>query len=106
MPEGDAPSDLALALSGLVGTTLGGKYAIERLVAEGGFGVVFRAVHDTLGHPLAVKVLKTPPDFGEKARAAFIEAFAREARTMARLRHPAIVQIVDFGVSPMPQGEP
>src|SRR5215211_2514472 len=69
----------------LVGTTLDRKFVVERLVAEGGFGVVYYGKHLTLEKPIAIKVLKTPEDFNEKARAAFIEKFALEAKTIARV---------------------
>lgn len=45
---------------GLVGVRLENKYDIEAVVAEGGFGVVCRAVHRALQKAVAVKVLKVP----------------------------------------------
>lgn len=89
----------------LVGTVLEKKFRIERLVAEGGFGVVYRGHHITLERPAAVKVLKTPEEFNDNARATFIEKFALEAKTIARINHANIVQVMDFGVSSMPNGE-
>lgn len=65
-------------------------------LGAGGMGRVFRAHDDRLGRDVAVKVLRpetaADPDF--RAR------FAREARTLARLEHPGIVGIYDFGTSP------
>jgi serine/threonine protein kinase len=90
---------------GLIGTELEGKFRVERFVAEGGFAAVYQAVHLTLERPVAVKVLKTPPEFNEEARAAFIEKFAFEAKTIARISHPNIVQVLDYGASTMPSGE-
>ncbi len=90
----------------IVGTTLDGKFRVERTVAEGGFGVVYFGTHLALERPIAIKVLKTPPEFNDAARAQFIEKFALEARTIARISHPNIVQVMDFGVSAMPTGEP
>lgn len=89
----------------LVSTTLEQKFKVESIVAEGGFGVVYKGVHLTLDKAIAVKVLKTPDDFNEAARAAFIQKFALEAKTIARISHPNIVQALDFGVSKMPSGE-
>jgi hypothetical protein len=98
----DAPVDRF----GLVGTTLGGRYRVERLVAEGGFAVVYRAQQLALDRPVALKVLKTPAGLGDAARARFEQRFATEARTIAKLQHPYIVDVYDYGVSEMPSGAP
>jgi serine/threonine protein kinase len=88
---------------GLVGQTLAGRFCVDCKVAEGGFGVVYRAQQLTLGRPVALKVLKIPAGVDDREAAFFEQTFATEARTMARLRHPHIVEIFDFGVSD--QGE-
>lgn len=88
----------------LVGTTLDRKFRVERLVAEGGFGVLYYGTHLMLDRPIALKVLKIPPGFSESGRATFIDGFAREAKTIVRISHQNIVQVLDFGVSPMPSG--
>jgi serine/threonine protein kinase len=84
---------------GLVGQTLAGRFCVECKVAEGGFGVVYRAQQLTLARPVALKVLKIPAGVDDREAAFFEQTFATEARTMARLRHPHIVEIFDFGVS-------
>ena len=89
----------------LVGERLDGKYEIRAVVAEGGFGVVYRADHRTLRKPVAVKVLKVPADLAGATRKQFLQKFELEAQTIARLDHPAIVRVLDFGASPMPEGE-
>ena len=89
----------------LVGTTLDRKFSVERLVTEGGFGVLYQGTHLMLDRPIALKVLKIPTDYGDSGRASFIDGFAREAKTIVRISHPNIVQVLDFGVSPMPSGE-
>ncbi len=96
-----APADFF----GLVGVTLDGKYDVERVVAEGGFGVVYRATHCGLRRPVAIKVLRTPAHLDAAPRAPFLEKFAPEARLIADLDHPAIVRVLDFGVGPVPNGE-
>ena len=97
----DAPADRF----GLAGTTLAGRYRVERQVAEGGFAVVYRAWQIALDRPVALKVLKTPPGLTGAARTRFEERFATEARTIAKLQHPYIVDVYDFGVSDVPSGE-
>ncbi|HMF43159.1 MAG TPA: serine/threonine-protein kinase [Polyangia bacterium] len=84
----DLPNDLPkLGAEGLV---------LEAELGHGGMGRVFRARDQRLGRAVAVKVLRPEsaanPDF--RAR------FAREARTLARLEHPGIVAVHDFGTTP------
>src|SRR5438105_8569685 len=86
-------------LFGLVGSTLADKYRIERVLGEGGFGVVYAGTHLMLGVPIAIKCMKptgATPD--ERERAA--QAFHREARILFGLGHPAIVRLYDVGVIP------
>ena len=98
--------DAAADRFGLSGTTLAGRYRVERQVAEGGFAVVYRAVQIALDRPIALKVLKTPPwGLTDAARARFEHRFATEARTIGKLQHPYIVDVHDYGVSPMPLGD-
>ena len=75
----------------LLGTRLDGKYDIHSVIAEGGFGVVYRATHRTLQKSVAIKVLKTPPSLAESHRKEFIDKFFFEARVIAHLEHPGIV---------------
>jgi serine/threonine protein kinase len=89
----------------LVGTVLEGKYAIEKVVAEGGFGLVYKGVQSALGRPVAIKVLKTPPELNAEAARDFQDKFKNEAKTIAQHGHPNIVQVIDFGVSAMPSRE-
>ena len=105
MSESEVAAEGPVDIFALVGTDLERKFRIEKIVAEGGFGVVYYGTHLTLEKPVAVKVLKTPGEFNDKARAQFIEKFALEGKTMARISHPNIVQVLDFGASMMPSGE-
>jgi tRNA A-37 threonylcarbamoyl transferase component Bud32 len=89
----------------LTGTVFEGRFKIEREIAEGGFAVVYRARHLALDRPVALKVLKTPRDHGETSRAEFQARFAAEAKTIARLKHPNIVDVYDFAIGGMPNGE-
>jgi len=89
---------------GLVGARLDARYEVGDVVAQGGFGVVYRALHRELRKPVAIKVLKTPADLSQKQQADFLRRFADEARTVAQLDHPHIVRVLDFGTSIMPSG--
>ncbi|MFE1781949.1 serine/threonine-protein kinase [Streptomyces sp. NPDC059506] len=71
---------------------LAGRYRLERLLGRGGMGEVWRAVDVILDRPVAVKLLLDP---GHGSGAA--ERFRTEARTAARLNHPQVVSVYDFG---------
>ena len=63
------------------------------LIGQGGMGAVYRARHRRLDRAVAVKVLDASLQDDE----AFAERFAREARTLAKLDHPNVVRVYDFG---------
>ncbi len=67
---------------------------ILELIGQGGMGAVYKARQKELDRIVALKIL--PPSIGD---AAFAERFAREAKALARLNHPGIVTIYDFGRS-------
>jgi serine/threonine-protein kinase len=91
----------------LVGATLEGRFAVERVVAKGGFGIVYQGLHLALRKPVALKVLFTPDDLSAPERGLFFEGFTQEARTIASLDHPAIVRVFDFGIArPQRPGRP
>lgn len=72
------------------------KYVITRLLGRGGMGSVYLATQTRLNRPVAIKVLLSHL----VGSASMRTRFEREARIVARLRHPAIVTIHDFGVLP------
>ncbi len=78
----------------LAGSTLAGKYELERLLGAGGYGAVYLGVHKVLGGKVAVKVLLSQ---GKGGSDEFSQRFRREAATLSRLRHPHIVEVLDFG---------
>jgi len=82
------------------GAELNGRYLLEELIAAGGMGEVWRGVDRSLRRRVAVKVLL--PSL--VADAAFITRFRTEARTMAALGHPGIVQVYDYGQDALPDG--
>src|SRR5262245_33850593 len=82
------------------GDLLGGKYRVERTIAEGGMGIVVSATHLVLGHPFAVKLLRTPGPDAADATSALVE----EARILAQLPGEHIAHAIDFGETE--QGQP
>ncbi len=72
---------------------LGGALLLEEEIGRGGMGTVYRARHVRLGRTVAVKFL--PSDLANQKE--FEARFEREARALARLNHPNIVGIHDFG---------
>lgn len=83
----------------LEGVTLEGRFVLERFVARGGYGAVFRGRHLSLGCPVAVKLLDIQRSLGDETQAEFLARFENEARVVAALQHPAIVRVLDSGVT-------
>ncbi|MBE2283226.1 MAG: serine/threonine protein kinase [Prosthecobacter sp.] len=74
------------------------QLVIEEMIGRGGMGRVYRARQPHLSRIVALKVLSA-----ERAGdPEWLERFNREARALARLSHPHIVQVYDFGEKPMP----
>src|SRR5579883_3350797 len=80
----------------LTGTVLGGKYRIGRKIGSGGIGVVYAAEHVSLGHEVAVKVLRgaAARDGGEIAR------LRREAYIQVHIEHPNVARVLDLDQMP------
>lgn len=94
----------ALDSTPAIGPTPGdivGQYKVIEFLGEGGMGTVFSVEHVALGRQYALKVLRTRV-IERDATAA--QRFLREARTAARVRHPNIVDVFDFGH--LPDGRP
>jgi hypothetical protein len=73
--------------------TIDEKYIVTRLLGRGGMGSVYLATQNRLNRPVAIKVLLTHL----VGSSAMQSRFEREARIVARLKHPGIVTIHDFG---------
>ncbi len=86
---GATPLDLA-------GTILGGKFRIRQKIGSGGIGVVYAAEHVSLGHEVAIKVLRgaAARDGGEIAR------LRREAYIQVHVDHPNVARVLDLDQMP------
>ena len=69
-----------------------GRYTILEPLGQGGMATVYKAFQPSLEREVALKVLR--PGFAQDKE--FLERFEREAKAIARLRHPHIVQVFDF----------
>jgi eukaryotic-like serine/threonine-protein kinase len=78
----------------LLGTTIDGKYHVERLLGEGGLGTVFEGENVLLHRRVAIKVVRDLTSDEATAR------LRREAEIIATLEHPNVCDIYDFGVVP------
>jgi serine/threonine-protein kinase len=77
----------------VAGRVLGGRYKLDRHLADGGMGAIWSAKHLTLGMPVAVKLMSVEGALRFDLR----KRFEREAKAVALLRNPHIVQVLDYG---------
>lgn len=89
-----------------VGQTIDGKFRVDEVVGEGGFGVVYRAQHLGLGEPVAIKCLKIPAALPAGERERFHQSFLEEGRILRKLSRStaAVVQALDIGAAVAPNG--
>lgn len=85
---------MELALTLPIERTLDGKYRLDRALGRGGFGAVFEATDLRLQRRVAAKVM-LGSTFGDRAA---LRRFEREARAAARIDHPNITRVHDYGV--------
>ncbi|MCC6215159.1 MAG: serine/threonine protein kinase [Polyangiaceae bacterium] len=85
-------SDSRLPVAYLEGEIVGDKYRLEQKLGSGGMGTVWRARNLALDVDVAIKLI-APAQDGEQRVARLL----REARAAARLTHPAIIRVFDFG---------
>ena len=88
----EAKMDQVAHLPSHMVTSVGGYKNLE-MIARGGMGEVYKARHPSLNRTVAIQLLSTY----FKDDSGFNKRFAREAKTMAQLRHPNIITIHDFG---------
>jgi hypothetical protein len=79
-----------------VGVVIDGKYRVDAVVGQGGMGAVFRAWDLRLERAVAIKVVRADLLSDPDSRARF----RRESQIVARLQHPAIVMVFDYGTLP------
>lgn len=77
------------------GDVIAGKYALQHVLGEGGMGTVWLARNEILEVDVAIKLLRS--EFASHAEAG--QRFLHEARATAKLKHPNIVQLHDFGTT-------
>jgi len=78
---------------GMIGEVFG-NYRVTAKLGEGGMGAVYLAEHPSIGRKVAVKMIR--PAFSDDPET--LRRFVREARSTANLRHPALVDVMDYGV--------
>jgi tetratricopeptide (TPR) repeat protein len=83
-------------------TTITGRYELQEPLGQGGMGIVYRAYDRLTQRPVALKQVTVPPKHLRFATAAgdshdFRLALAQEFRTLASLRHPNIISVLDYG---------
>src|SRR5216110_2388778 len=83
------------------GAMLGTTYRIVRRIGGGGMGDVYEVTHERLAGRYAAKVLNE----GFAAHPDAFHRFKREAMVTSRLRHPGIVQVIDFDRADQRDGE-
>jgi serine/threonine protein kinase len=90
--DGHAVSTIG-GVSTHVGTSLGGRYRLDAQIGHGGMSTVYRAFDTVLERQVAVKLMHR--DIAHNPDQ--LERFRREARAVAQLNHPHIVQVIDAG---------
>ena len=84
--------------SGLVGQVLGGRYAVRRVIGEGGMGVVYEA-EQRMGEGTRLVAIKTLlPELSNDH--TLVSRFHRESGTVAQLEHPNTIRFYDYGETP------
>src|SRR5262245_32375572 len=83
-----------------VGQIIGGRYRVTRRIGRGGMSTIYEVAHNRLPRSFALK--KLAPELAQDAGS--LARFRREADIVAQLRHPNIVEIVDWET--LPDGSP
>lgn len=99
-PAGTSVGDMVSALAGVLppGSTIG-RYRVDRVIGEGGMGVVYLAQQENPRRRVALKVVRPGA-----ATPAMLRRFEHEAQVLGRLQHPGIAQIFEAGTAEMAGG--
>jgi serine/threonine protein kinase len=91
----------------LVGTTVADRYAVEEVIGEGGFSVVYRAMHLVWKRPVAIKAFKGNTSLPQRERERLLEGFFQEGALLAELseRSTAVCQARDTSTLETSTGE-
>lgn len=81
-----------MSVSSWIGKSVGDRYQIEEIIGSGGMSTVFKASDPNLKRVVAVKMIHPHMSMDED----FVRRFEEEAKGVAQLRHPHIVQVYDF----------
>ena len=81
----------------LIGKTIAGRYKIESVIGDGGYGRVYRAEHITLNMPVAVKVIHQHLARDQER----LKRLDQEAKSLSKLNSPFVVKTLDYGLSPI-----
>lgn len=79
----------------MVGRLIDNKYQVDKLIAKGGAGAVYRCTHVQLNVPVALKIMHS----NSTSDVTTIERFRREAYAAMQIRHPNAIAVMDFGVT-------
>ena len=79
----------------LIGTLVGGKYRVESTLARGGMGRIYHATQEPLERRVALKVVQG--DGANEHESQYLKRFLQEASILAKLQHPNIVTLHDYG---------
>ncbi len=95
-PAGPTLEDLARLDSGELTMIRVARYWLERRLGKGGMASVYQGMHMGLGRPVAVKILTR--NLSEHPDS--LSRFMNEARLSAKIHHPNVVEVFDFGTTP------
>jgi serine/threonine-protein kinase len=92
-PDGEGASDSRR--DPLVGSVVNGKYRVHSAIARGGMGRIYYATQVPLERPVALKVVQGDGDHEHESQ--FLKRFLQEASILAKLQHPNVVTLFDYG---------
>lgn len=100
MKRPDEPARIKPDPFEIVGTMLDGRYRVDEVVGEGGFGVVYRAFHPGFDAAIAIKVLKVPHGLRADEREELLATFHQEGKLLFGLSKlsASFVQVMEKGV--------